>query len=712
MNIKAEKIEQLIQIINRNLSLVYTGQFDGVTPLEIHELQRVDTVIFGHDKFAYEMVYFVKSAAEKLTHEKSIPAQWEANFIQGLETLLVECAVVNDDIERDCFVSRVYCWFNEKLVERRDLTKMRNFGFDDLRSTIKSLSNVNTAHTAKALENFHPNQTAKGIKESNALLAEKKLSKSPSNNHIDSMIDEELQQHNLHTSEISNNKFGSRKIPQYVKSGLPNILPAVKPDAQSSFLPKIPGAEENYGLIYNVPTTEAEKNMHEMWMARRRQEAFEWKTQQHLALVMDRLALHRSRLESDALRRQESTKMLKSSKSRPQTVNDDWLPNNMKKNASHERLREGDNLRSVSMSPHLNHRNHHNRNLSDSENSTSNNNDNNNSHHNNQVKIEADVPMVLIKNGTEKETSILKPARSAIPRQNPLPMKFRTELPNAYQQHYLQISDSDDEDKPERIPISTLNKSNKSTTGKAGNKKKGNNTTKVEIVFKHERPVVRERPQSAKQFRDIASNDPEFKIHYRHTNYRRMPLTEFQEKYLEEKELARVKKSEEMAKDIAQAFSAKNDKKGGKDAKGKDKDKSTDKNKTKPGSAPNPSTTTADGTIIKQNKYKSADQFMAVHFPNFESQYDSETIGPMRLNQLMEVDRIYETCQNYNISIKQTAIKKALLIPQDKPEAICLEGLRETGEGLMINPNPSEYWRKFNMKITGGGKKKKKRSKK
>lgn len=32
-------------------------------------------------------------------------------------------------------------------------------------------------------------------------------------------------------------------------------------------------------------------------------QAFEWKTQQHLSLVMDRLALHKSRLESDALRR-------------------------------------------------------------------------------------------------------------------------------------------------------------------------------------------------------------------------------------------------------------------------------------------------------------------------------------------------------------------------------------------------------------------------
>lgn len=92
-------------------------------------------------------------------------------------------------------------------------------------------------------------------------------------------------------------------MPIYVKHGFPAVLQSNYEGQQQSFLPKIPDASDNYGMIYNVPETEAEKNMHELWMARRRQEAFEWKTQQHLALVMDRLALHRSRLESDALRR-------------------------------------------------------------------------------------------------------------------------------------------------------------------------------------------------------------------------------------------------------------------------------------------------------------------------------------------------------------------------------------------------------------------------
>ena len=65
-------------------------------------------------------------------------------------------------------------------------------------------------------------------------------------------------------------KFGPRNVPVYVKHGFPSILPS-KTD-YTSFLPKIPGAEENYGMIYNKPETDAEKKMHELWMAKRRQE--------------------------------------------------------------------------------------------------------------------------------------------------------------------------------------------------------------------------------------------------------------------------------------------------------------------------------------------------------------------------------------------------------------------------------------------------------
>ena len=65
-------------------------------------------------------------------------------------------------------------------------------------------------------------------------------------------------------------KRGGRDVPVYVKHSYPEVLQS-RTD-YNSFLPKIPGAADNYGMVYNKPETEAEKNMHELWMAKRRQE--------------------------------------------------------------------------------------------------------------------------------------------------------------------------------------------------------------------------------------------------------------------------------------------------------------------------------------------------------------------------------------------------------------------------------------------------------
>jgi hypothetical protein len=64
--------------------------------------------------------------------------------------------------------------------------------------------------------------------------------------------------------------------------------------------------DDTYGLSHHKPESESERKMHELWLARRKQEAFEWKSQQQVDLVMNRLALQKSRLESNALRRQET----------------------------------------------------------------------------------------------------------------------------------------------------------------------------------------------------------------------------------------------------------------------------------------------------------------------------------------------------------------------------------------------------------------------
>ena len=89
MNVQAEIIEQTIQHVNRTLSCVYAGSDDE--NLERHELKQVDAAIFGHDKFAFEMVHYLKSADVFTLHDKGqdVKAQWERQFAIGLEQLLV-----------------------------------------------------------------------------------------------------------------------------------------------------------------------------------------------------------------------------------------------------------------------------------------------------------------------------------------------------------------------------------------------------------------------------------------------------------------------------------------------------------------------------------------------------------------------------------------------------------------------------------------------
>lgn len=185
-----------------------------------------------------------------------------------------------------------------------------------------------------------------------------------------------------------------------------------------------------------------------------------------------------------------------------------------------------------------------------------------------------------------------------------------------------------------------------------------------------------------------------------------MPLTAEQEQWLDDRETERTKKSEETAKQmLADALAKADKKKGGKDDKGK---KDAGKDKKKDGKDKG---ATAAADEKPKPKYKSATQFMSTHFPKFEDDEVLESMGPMRQAQLIEVSDVMDVFARRNLNIKETVLKKALMIPQDKPESICLEGLREEKEGLMMNPNPPEFWRKMVVKKGGGkkgGKKKKK----
>lgn len=190
-------------------------------------------------------------------------------------------------------------------------------------------------------------------------------------------------------------------------------------------------------------------------------------------------------------------------------------------------------------------------------------------------------------------------------------------------------------------------------------------------------------------------------MHYRHTNYRRMPLTALQEAWLDEREAARNKKSEEVAAKLVEEAAKKAEKKGGKAEKGGDKKDGKDKGKNKK-AAP------VEEVKVKP-KYASAAQAMATLFPNFEDEENPSTLGPMRMMQLMELNTIVDVFNEAEVPIKESTLRKALLIPQDRPEAICLENMRDEAEGLMVNPMPRELWRKFTAGKKGGKKGKKKK---
>ena len=86
----------------------------------------------------------------------------------------------------------------------------------------------------------------------------------------------------------------------------------------------------------------------------------------------------------------------------------------------------------------------------------------------------------------------------------------------------------------------------------------------------------------------------------------------------------------------------------------------------------------------------------------------------MRMMQLLECARVMGSLNEFGMegAVKPETLRRALIIPQDKPEAVSRENMRQSEvEGLMMNPAPEAYWRKVTYK-TAGGKKGKKGKKK
>ena len=730
LNVKAERIERFLQIVNRGLLLVTSGQRHDASALEFRKLQKVDAGIFGSDKFAFEMVHFLKSAAKgSKTPADSMAFHWEQTFLQGLETLLVECAVVVDDVERECFVSRVYGWFTEKLAERRDFPRgpSQNEALGDLRT---SIAVMNAKHTLAGIEQQQNSPGPPGT-----------ASRGGDKMHLDGThpdglpadpFDYDIPPISLPTYQSFSTRHN--KLPVYVRHHLPNVFR--EGSEYVALLPKIPDADAT-GPMGHPPVSDVEKSMHELWLARRRQEAFDWKTQQHMALVMDRMELHRSRLESDALRRQESNTYLNRKPGmRPYSAGDvgsrfaphlrsnspkrphgDY-PNSESLQALFQRPDSPDPSEAPAAVPPA---------VVDPEAPLE-------EEAEEEEEAPEDIPEVTVEPeasvttvvaklpGREEETSVPKLSRTTVQKsksQRFLPMRYKLEPLESFnrnyerQELYMQLSDSDDDEDKDRLPRlqGTGIRAGTGTGGGAKGKPaaKGAKGPAVLVKFKRDKPLVRDRPVSSRQFREVATNDTELKVHYRHSNFRRMPLTEVHQEWLQGRESEREKKSLDVAAQLVEAAAAKDEKGKGKDKEGGKKEDKGDKGKDAKGKK---GPAVVETPVKVKPKYSSASQFMGVHFPNFDAADEqSDSHGPMRSLQLIECARIMGAMEEFGQagSVSEKALRKALVVPQDRPEAISLENLRENEtEGLWKNPIPFEFWRKVviaTAKKKKGGKK-------
>lgn len=859
MNLKTEKIEQFIQIINRNLLLVQAGQEDSVTPLDFRNLQKIDATIFGIDKFAYEMIHFVKSGSDNRPPEGSLLYKWESCFVRGLETLMVECGVVKDEIERDCLIGRVYCWFSEKLSDRRELPRPA-LDYAHLKESVEAIVPPNqSGSTIKALDNFEISKAT----EASALSSVRPRTADEANMSSPKLA-------NVAATALMKQRENLLLVPDTGKkvnstiSGLPVIPQILGPITDpyqrprstpaggeysiskrqqyenqiTSLLPKLPTQESNYGMLYHKPESESEIIMHEMWLARRRQEAFDWKAQQQITLLMDRIGLHKSRVESEALRKQESGSYLSevgassSSGNINMSMTDSLLPLNhgsksiskfvplisgdrplsAKRHnaiAAREMAEAGYNSPGYVSSPdgHLvgggpTRGGFHGFNKYGSPDSPM----SPEPAEGSPEKFESPTTrtmgrgrggtsdgagdtMLSVTGGNvgKEETTVSKASRhptSKTTHRSYVPMRFKNDhlaaKVHSYdrQHYYMQGSDSEEEDdmkersktaglpniKSGTAPAAMMNNSTSAlpdtpavTTNLSGTQPR-----------KTRGPVHRDRPKASGKFKEVAFNDPEAKVHYRHTNYRRMPMTQEQTQWLAAQEQDRKVKAEEAAKAAAEAAAAAKKKKEEKSKKKEEKNKGKGGKKKDGKKEPEKKAVTVE---VKKSKYKSPAHFMAKNFPTFDMgesvKYNPKTMkptpsmenlppgsaaardggadsltssthvdnkdgggynpyslgditdenyGPMRTMQMIECNRIMDVCDDWNVPMDPKVLYRALVIPQDKPYAITLEqGVHNPVGGLMTNPMSKEHWKHVppDLCLAGGkkkigGKKKKK----
>lgn len=602
MNAKSERIEHLIQIVNRNLLLIYNGQVEGVTPVDPSTYltsdksqknnggtQKIDMSVFDSDKFGYEMVNFFRTHVK--TNKSTLAAIWERNFVKGVETLMMECAVIKDALERECFVSRVYVWFTDKLVERRDLPGQDDNKYDALELLKNTMSAMGAFHSVKALDSLSE-QRAKA----------------------DSEVLQKVLQPTAHPAKESLAELGLEG------QGLAQLkLPPIVPQKNFKHPEPVKAAEDRPMIDSDgyVPETEAEKVMHELWIARRRQEAFEWKARQNLNLIMDRRDLHRSRLESEALRREETSSYLAGPQNSEEmdilaasTYSDSsrFVPA-MRRPLSGKRhfaniIKDIELDEDIQTTKHAVEK-------SGALNSTSLREVNNRS-------IQAVTVNILRDGAVKEQIKVNNIARNVVQKDEKkpyVPMRFRTKGPDSFtaggtlSRTKQQESFSWGED-VESTPIvehaalvsrpEVKDPPSRSRTDKNEQKSSG---------------VQRRNSMSSKIFQSLGANDSELQVHYFHSLARRGPLTD--------KHYAWLKLQDDGRAERDAAYVRKLRGKSGVESPPPPK-------KTSAGKKTGNAAETGGHAVKKGPKYSSAQDFMDKHFPVFDQPEDEGALGLVR----------------------------------------------------------------------------------
>jgi hypothetical protein len=568
-------------------------------------------------------------------------------------------------------------------------------------------------------------------------------------------VSESMSTSSVVVGDMADTRPSRNMVPTYVKHGFPELF-REKKDYYNylPILPQLPGsegsAEEHYGLMYHKPGTEAECNMHDLWIAKRRQEAFNYKAQQQLSLVLDRMAMHRSQLESDLLRRHETAAYLRGANTRPKSPVQDTpppaaalpsgkeaaIPSPIKSpnrfapivdpGATKRRVLSGRINKRIDAGKYDTH--------SDEEEDIMNIYDDNDDDEDDEDEVppaeyqEENSLRAVTNVDAGNNKTLVQTMRKDVkkPQKGVVPFRFSTALPLTYKtEFYMELSSDSEDEEENRTRTASRVGGRRRASSQDQSATMGHSTTNMgsktkplpkgmggKVLFKRDKPINREVAVSPALYRSLVDTDPELKVMYRHTNFRRMPLTARMEHWLEGREAERVRTSMELAKKMMDEEAAKSQQKKEKDGKEKGPEKDKDKAKKNEKRLKEEAAKAAK-VKAPPAKYKSATQFMALNFPQFDDDSADDRVGscgPMKILQMAEVERVLDVFAQANVAINEAAVRKALVIPQDHPDAICLEGFRSSSvEGLMANPLPPEYWKKSGVKKkkAGGGKRKK-----